>query len=81
VKEYELSDEIELGEGNSPAAWIGVTTMLVGFAAGTLAFWFGQPVLVYASIGLIVLGLVAGIVAAKAGYGVKGPRYAPKSHS
>ena len=76
-----MSDENEPGEGNSPAAWIAVVTMLVGFAGGTLAFWFNQPVLVFASVGVIVLGLVAGLVAAKLGYGVNGHRYAPKNHS
>ena len=76
-----MSEHNDPGHGNSPAAWIGVVIMLLGFAAGTLAYWFGQPLLVYISIGVIVLGLNAGIVAAKIGYGVKGPRYAPKSHS
>ena len=76
-----MSDENEPGHGNSPAAWIGVVIMLIGFIAGTFAFWFNQPTLVFVSVGVIVLGLIAGLVAAKLGYGVKGPRYAPKSHS
>ena len=76
-----MSDENESGHGNSPAAWVAVVIMLVGFAGGTLAFWFDQPTLVFVSVGVVVLGLIAGGVLAKLGYGVKGPRYAPKSHS
>jgi CHASE2 domain-containing sensor protein len=76
-----VSDENEDGHGNSPAAWVAVVIMLVGFAGGTLAFWFDQPTLVFVSVGVVVLGLIAGGVLAKLGYGVKGPRYAPKSHS
>jgi CHASE2 domain-containing sensor protein len=76
-----VSDENEPGHGNSPAAWVAVVIMLIGFAGGTLAFWFDQPTLVFVSVGVVVLGLIAGGVLAKLGYGVKGPRYAPKSHS
>jgi hypothetical protein len=76
-----VSDENEPGHGNSPAAWVAVIIMLVGIAGGTLAFWFDQPVLVFASVGVVVLGLIAGLVLAKLGYGVNGTRYAPKSHS
>lgn len=76
-----MSDENEPGHGNSPAAWVAVVIMLIGFAGGTLAFWFDQPTLVFVSVGVVVLGLIAGGVLAKLGYGVKGPRYAPKSHS
>ena len=76
-----MSDENEAGHGNSPAAWVAVVIMLIGFAGGTLAFWFDRPTLVFVSVGVVVLGLIAGGVLAKLGYGVKGPRYAPKSHS
>lgn len=76
-----MSDENEPGHGNSPAAWVAVVIMLIGFAGGTLAFWFDEPILVFVSVGVVVLGLIAGGVLAKLGYGVKGPRYAPKSHS
>jgi len=82
-----VSDENEPGHGNSPAAWVAVTIMLVAFTIGTVAFWFnGQPDspdlawLVWASVGLLVLGPIVGAVLAKLGYGVNGPRYAPKAH-
>lgn len=76
-----MSDENEPGHGNSPAAWVAVVIMLVGFTGGTLAFWFEQAWLVWAFVALIVVGLIAGLVLAKLGYGVKGPRYVPKVHS
>lgn len=76
-----MSDENEPGHGNSPAAWIAVVISLIGVAGGTLAFWFDQALLVWVSAGVVVLGPIVGAVLAKLGYGVKGPRYAPKSHS
>lgn len=76
-----MSDENEPGHGNSPAAWVAVVIMLVGITAGTFAFWFDQPLFVWISLGVVVLGLITGLVLAKLGYGVKGPRYGPKSHS
>lgn len=76
-----MSDENEPGHGNSPAAWIAVVISLIGVAGGTFAFWFDQAPLVWVSAGVVVLGPIVGAVLAKLGYGVKGPRYAPKSHS
>lgn len=75
-----MSDNTDPGHGHSPAAWTAVTIMLVAFAAGTLAFWFDQPTLVWASAGLLLVGLIVGIVMAKVGYGVGGHRYTPKDH-
>lgn len=76
-----MSDEIaDPGHGNSPAAWTAVIIMLVAFVVGTVAFWFDMPWLVWASAGLLVLGLIVGWVMAKAGYGVRGPKYVPKAH-
>ncbi len=76
-----MSDENEPGHGNSPAAWIAVTIMLIGIAGGTLAFWFDRPLFVWIAVGVVVFGLLVGWLLAKLGYGAKGPRYAPKSHS
>lgn len=73
--------ENEPGHGNSPAAWVAVIIMLVAFTIGTLAFWFDLAWLVWASAGLLVLGAIAGLVLSKMGYGVNGPKYAPKVHS
>ncbi len=75
-----MSDTHDPGHGNSPAAWVAVTIMLVAFAAGTVFFWLDMPAFVWASAGLLVVGLIVGIVMAKLGYGVKGPKYVTKAH-
>ena len=76
-----MTDTHDPGHGNSPAAWVAVTIMLTAFVIGTFAFWFEVVWLVWASAALLVLGLIAGVVLAKLGYGVKGPKYLPKVHS
>lgn len=75
------TDSADTAHGNSPAAWVAVVTMLIGFAIGTVAFFFSVVWLVWASVGLVVLGLAAGFVLAKAGYGVNGAKYSPKAHN
>ncbi|WP_309129242.1 DUF6704 family protein [Microbacterium sp.] len=68
------------GHGHSPAAWTAVVIMLIGFTAGTVFFCLEQPVLVWISAAVVVVGAIVGVVLAKAGYGVKGPKYSPKAH-
>ena len=68
------------GHGHSPAAWTAVVIMLLGFTIGTVAFFLDVPWLVWASAGLVIVGLIVGWVLAKVGYGVAGPKYAPKAH-
>lgn len=76
-----MSNEIEEpGEGNSPAAWTAVSIMLVAIALGIYFFWVDQPILVIASVGLLIIGLLVGWIMAKAGYGVRGPKFSPKAH-
>lgn len=70
--------ESDPGHGHSPAAWTAVIIMLVAFAIGTVAFFLDLPMVVWASVGLFVVGLLVGGVIAKAGYGVRGPKYVPK---
>ena len=65
-----------LGHGNSPAAWTAVIIMLVAFTIGTLAFFFAIAWVVWAAVGLLVVGLVM----KRLGYGVGGHRYVPKAH-
>ncbi|MEJ1230594.1 MAG: DUF6704 family protein [Galbitalea sp.] len=69
------------GHGNSPAAWTTVIIMLVALSVGTFAFWIDTVWLVWASVGLLVLGALVGLVLKLAGFGVGGDRYQPKSHS
>ncbi len=72
-------NESEPGHGHSPAAWTAVVIMLIAFTIGTLAFWFDVAWLVWASAGLVVVGGIVGWAMTKAGYGVMGPKYAPKA--
>ncbi len=76
-----MSNESDPGHGNSPAAWTAVIIMLVGFTIGTFAFWFDQAWLVFASVGIVVLGLIVGLVLKRAGYGVNGAKLTPRAHS
>lgn len=64
----------EPGHGDSVAAWTTVTIVIVAFALGTLFFWLDQAVLVWASAGLAVVGVVVGLYLKKAGYGVGGSK-------
>ena len=70
----DLSDP---GHGHSPAAWTAVTIMLVAFTIGTTAFFFELVWLVWASLGLLIAGVVVGYVLSKVGYGVSA---APHGH-
>lgn len=47
---------------------------MVGFAVGTFAFWFDLAPLVWASAVFTVLGIPAGILLKRAGYGVGGEK-------
>ncbi|WP_292835871.1 DUF6704 family protein [Microbacterium sp.] len=76
-----MSDSIDdPGDGHSPAAWTAVVIMLLAVALGTLFFFLDMPALVWASVGLLVIGTIVGWVMARAGYGVNGPKYTPKQH-
>ncbi|WP_405376122.1 MULTISPECIES: DUF6704 family protein [unclassified Microbacterium] len=68
------------GHGHSPAAWATVVIMLVAIAFGTLFFFLDMPLLVWASVVLLIVGLIVGFVMTKAGYGVNGPKTTAKQH-
>lgn len=74
------TESVEPGHGNSPAAWTSVVIMLLAFLIGTVAFFLELEWLVWASAVLLLAGLITGWALAKAGYGVNGPKYAPKAH-
>ena len=74
------TEPAELGEGHSPAAWTAVIIMLIAFAIGTVCFLCSIAWAVWASAALLVVGLIVGLVLAKAGYGVDGPKYVAKHH-
>lgn len=71
-------DNSEPGHGNSPAAWTAVIIMLVAFTIGTVAFFFELATIVWASAGLLIVGLIVGGVLTKMGYGVDGERLTSK---
>ncbi|MEY4433986.1 MAG: hypothetical protein RIR16_26 [Actinomycetota bacterium] len=62
------------GHGDSVASWATVIIIMVAFAIGTLAFWFDQAAIVWASAALAVVGLFVGLVLKRAGYGVNGAK-------
>ncbi|MEV7694378.1 DUF6704 family protein [Microbacterium sp. NPDC089189] len=68
------------GHGHSPAAWTAVVIMLVAVALGTLFFVLDLPVLVWASVVLLVIGLIVGWALKRAGWGANGPKYVAKEH-
>lgn len=70
----------EPGHGDSPAAWTAVIVMLLGIAVGTVAFFLHQAWLVWICAGVVVVGILLGWILAKAGYGVNGPKFVPKTH-
>jgi hypothetical protein len=74
------NDHDEPGHGHSPAAWTAVTIMLIAFTIGTVAFFFDVVWLVWASAGLLVVGLIVGWVLTRAGYGVGGAKTVVKAH-
>lgn len=76
-----MSTDTDPGHGNSPAAWTAVVIMLVAFTIGTFAFWFVVPWLVFASAGLVVVGLIVGLVLRKLGYGVGGDKLTVTPHN
>lgn len=69
---------IDPGHGDSPAAWTAIIVMLIGFGLGTVAFTLHQAWLVWVGAGVLVVGALLGWILAKAGYGVKGPKFSPK---
>jgi high-affinity Fe2+/Pb2+ permease len=70
----------EPGEGNSPAAWTAVIIMLAAVTIGTIAFYFDLPIVVWVSVGLLIVGFIVGVVLARLGYGINGARFSPKEH-
>jgi hypothetical protein len=62
------------GHGDSVAAWVTVSIIIIAFAIGTLFFWFDNAPVVWGSVGLAVIGLVVGLFLKRAGYGVGGSK-------
>jgi uncharacterized membrane protein len=59
------------GHGHSRAAWASVLVMITAFALGTLFFFLDMPMLVWASAGLLVVGIVLWPILMRTGFGPK----------
>jgi hypothetical protein len=68
----------DLGHGDTVAAWVTVSAIMLASVAATAGVWFASEVLVWASVALTAGGLVAGFALKKAGYGKGGSK--TKSH-
>ena len=77
-----IDHSIELGHGNSPAAWTSVTVMLVGTIVGCIAFVIGESatMLFWIGVGIIAVGVILGPVLRSAGYGVGGSKLKNNGH-
>lgn len=73
------ADISDPGHGHSPAAWTAVIMMIIAFLLGTISFWFVWTWLFWVAVALVVIGPLTGWILAKAGWGVAGPRYKPKT--
>jgi hypothetical protein len=73
-----MSHHEEPGHGNSVAAWTTVTIILVAFSIGTFFFFLENEPMVWASVALVFVGIIAGLVLKRMGYGVGGQH--TKSH-
>jgi multisubunit Na+/H+ antiporter MnhF subunit len=60
--------------GDSIAAWTSVTIIMIAFAIGTAGAWFEVSGLFTVAIILAVVGIVAGPVLSKLGFGIQGKK-------
>lgn len=67
-----MSDQDELGHGNSIAAWTAVIVAMIGISLATLGWVMLSDLMMYVGGGLSVSALIIGPVLAKLGYGVAG---------
>ena len=70
----------ELGHGNSPAAWTCVIVMLIGALIMSIAYVIANTPIFIAGGVVMVLGLLAGWIMRKAGYGVGGSKLKNSGH-
>ena len=75
-----IDHSIEPSHGDSVASWTTVIISMVAVTAGTIFFWLELPALVFASAGLVVVGLVVGWALKRAGYGVGGAKSKGTGH-
>jgi len=57
--------------GNTPAAWTGVTIMLIGWVVGAIGLVTGEMLLFWIGVALQPVGLVVGKIMAMMGMGAE----------
>jgi VIT1/CCC1 family predicted Fe2+/Mn2+ transporter len=75
-----VDHSVDLGHGNSPAAWTCVIVMLIGALIASIAFVIANTPIFIAGAVVMVLGLIVGFVMRKAGYGVGGSKLKNTGH-
>ncbi|HET9500647.1 MAG TPA: HGxxPAAW family protein [Marmoricola sp.] len=55
--------------GNTPAAWSAVTLVLLSFVVGGIGLMVGSMTVFWIGVALTPIGLVAGLVMSRMGYG------------
>lgn len=69
-----------VGHGNSPAAWTLVAIVLVGSLISCIAFALANALWFWIGCVVMGIGLVAGWIMRKAGYGVGGSKLKNSGH-
>jgi len=77
---HDIDHSIDLGHGNSPAAWTCVIVMLIGALIASIAFVIASTTIFVAGVVVMVIGLIAGFIMRKAGYGVGGSKIKNTGH-
>lgn len=57
--------------GNTPAAWTGVTIMLIGWVVGAIGLVIGSMLLFWVGVALQPGGIIVGAIMAKMGMGAE----------
>lgn len=75
-----VDHSVEIGHGNSPAAWTCVFIMLAGGLISSIAFVIASTPIFVAGIVVMFVGLIVGYIMRKAGYGVNGSKLKNSGH-
>lgn len=72
------ANNTDLGHGDTVAAWVTVSAIMLASVAATAGLWFASSFLILIGVVLTIGGLIAGFALKKAGYGKGGTK--TKSH-
>ena len=64
-------DANDPGHGHTVAAWTAVTIIIIATTVGTVFFFLDIPLMVWASAGVALAGVVVGYILRQMGYGAK----------